>query len=72
MKADICVQATLTLTQIAVVFDAQCTTRALKGQGKEIIFDDGSELIIPNSGGYLVYDKTTDIYKEFDQEGRAR
>jgi hypothetical protein len=72
MKAKKCVDATLTLLQIAIVFNSQFRSKSLSGQGEELSFDDGSELIVLDDGGYLIYDKQTDIYNCYDSEGRLQ
>jgi hypothetical protein len=72
MKAKKCVDASLNLMQIAVVFNSQFRSKSLSGQGEELSFDDGSELIVLDDGGYLIYDKATDIYNCYDTEGRLQ
>lgn len=72
MKALQVVQASLSLWQIAIVFKGQFSTKSLSGQGEELLFDDGSELIVLDDGGYLIYDKQTDIYSCYDEEGRIQ
>ena len=68
------VKAGLELHQVAIVFMGQFATKSISGQGEELIFDDGSEVIVMDdrmSGvAYMLYDKSIDIYKCFDNEGR--
>lgn len=72
MKAKKCVDSALTLVQIGIVFNSQFRSKSLSGQGEELSFDDGSELIVLDDGGYLIYDKETDIYACYDAEGRLQ
>ena len=74
-KAMKVVNANLKLHQIAVIFKGEFKTRSISGQGEELFFDDGSEMLVMDNLGtekiaYLVYDKTIDIYKMYDVEGR--
>lgn len=67
--AEKCAFAALTLTQIAILCEG-FETKSLSGQGEEIIFNDKSELIVLDDGGYLTYNKTLDIYMSYDNEGQ--
>jgi hypothetical protein len=59
--------AILNLNQIAILFANEFTSKSLSGQGEEITFNDGSELILCDSGNYYsIYDRENNIYKVYE------